>query len=184
LFEKPPEEFLEHNTEGIDWERVADTVGTSFPFECENAILNGLSLLKMTSRNRAHGGRTAKECEIKWLGDRHPSINHAQWSQPETNKCRDLVDAYRAEHGHGVTVDWVWIAKELKVTSGTRKPLQIRNWGLFTTVQTNRSPLDCMRHGTVRKTHVWTPESDNALLEAINVYGLNNWLLGIFRVEG
>lgn len=122
LFEKPPEEFLEHNTEGIDWERVADTVGTSFPFERENAILNCLPLLKMTTRNRAHGGRTTKECEIRWLGDRHPTINHAQWSQPETNKCKDLVDAYRADHGHGVTVDWVWIAKELKVTSG--KPLK------------------------------------------------------------
>jgi len=74
-------------------------------------------LVKMTSRNRAHGGRTPKECEIKWLGDHHPSINHAQWSQPEISKCRDLVDAYRAEHGHGVTVDWVWVANELKVTS-------------------------------------------------------------------
>lgn len=42
-------------------------------------------------------------------------------------------------------------------------------------------PLDCMRHGIVRKTHIWTPESDNALLEAIKTYGLNNWLLGTSR---
>ena len=74
-------------------------------------------LLKMISSNRAHGGRTAKECEIKWLGDRHPSINHAQWSQPEISKCRDLVDAYLTGRGPGVTVDWVWVASELKVTS-------------------------------------------------------------------
>ena len=73
---------------------------------------------KMTSRNRAHGGRTARECEIKWLGDRHPSINHAQWSQPETSKCRDLVDAYRTEHGPAATVDWVWVANELKAGGG------------------------------------------------------------------
>lgn len=56
----------------------------------------------------------------------------------------------------------------------TRK-LAIRS---FTSDQTNRTPLDCMRHGTIRKTHVWTPESDLALLEAIKIYGLNNWLLG------
>ena len=31
LFEKPPEEFLEHNTEGIDWERVASAVAVSPP---------------------------------------------------------------------------------------------------------------------------------------------------------
>ena len=64
-----------------------------------------------------HGGRTARECEIKWMGDRRPSINHAQWSQPEISKCRDLVETYWTEHGHGTTVDWVWVAKELKVTS-------------------------------------------------------------------
>lgn len=75
-------------------------------------------IIKMAPGNRTHGGRTAKECEIKWLGDRHPTINHAQWSQPEISKCRDLVDAYRAEHGSGMTVDWLWVANELKVTSG------------------------------------------------------------------
>lgn len=116
LFEKPPDEFLEHNTEGIDWERVASTVSIPLPFEYGSTILNDWSILKMTSRNRAHGSRTARECEIKWLGDRHPSINHAQWSQPEIRKCRELVDAYREEHGHGMTIDWVWIANELKVT--------------------------------------------------------------------
>lgn len=66
----------------------------------------------MTSRG---GGRTARECEIKWTGDQHLSINHAQWSQPEISKCRDLVDAYQAEHG--VAVDWVWVSNELKVAS-------------------------------------------------------------------
>ena len=50
------------------------------------------------------------------MGDRHPSINHTRWSQPEISKCRDLVDGYRAEHGDGVAVDWVWVANELKVT--------------------------------------------------------------------
>jgi len=132
------------------------------------------TIFKMTSSNRAHGGRTAKECEIKWLGDRHPSINHAQWSQPEISKCKDLVDAYLTEHGSGVTVDWVWVADELKVTSSKF----LTEVSSFILGQTNRTPLDCMRHGAVRKTHVWTPESDNALLEAVEVYGLNNWLLG------
>ena len=31
LSQKPPEEFLEFNSEGIDWERVASTVGILFP---------------------------------------------------------------------------------------------------------------------------------------------------------
>ena len=96
------------------------------PSNTGGVILNGWPFLKMTSRNRAHGSRTAKECEIKWLGDRHPSINHAQWSQPEISKCRDLVDAYRAEHGHEVTIDWSWVAKELKVMSG--RFFKLKTW--------------------------------------------------------
>jgi len=120
LFQKPPEEFLENNSEGIDWERVASTVCVSFPSEHRSVSLNHPS--KLTSRNRTHGGRTAKECEIKWLGDHCPSINHAQWSQPEISKCRDLVDAYRSQYGHGVPVDWVRVANELKVTSN--KPFE------------------------------------------------------------
>jgi hypothetical protein len=111
------------------------------------------------------------------MGDRHPRVNHAQWPQPEINKCRDLVNAYRKEHGEGVTVDWVWVANELKVTSGESPNLNL--WSLIP-CQTNRTPLDCMRYGTIRKTHVWTPESDNVLMEAVRRYGLNNWLLGIF----
>lgn len=127
------------------------------------------------------GGRTARECEIKWMGDRYPSINHTQWSQSEISKCKDLIDAYRKKYGHGQAVDWVWVVNELKVTSGesTSRTLCFLMYG-----QTNRTPLDCMRHGAVRKTHVWTPEADNTLMEAVKTYGLNNWLLGIFRVIG
>lgn len=71
-------------------------------------------LFQMSSRNC---GRAARECEIKWMGERHPSINRTQWSQPEINRCRELMDAYHLQHGPGVAVDWVWIAGELKVTS-------------------------------------------------------------------
>jgi len=88
------------------------------------------------------------------------------------------VNAHLTEHGSGVTVNWVWVANELKVTSGEI----LTEVGLLITGQTNRTPLDCMRHGAVRKTHIWTPESDNALLEAVEVYGLNNWLLGTSQV--
>lgn len=38
LFQKPPEQFLELNTEGIDWERVASTVGVSVPFKRTDAM--------------------------------------------------------------------------------------------------------------------------------------------------
>lgn len=117
---------------------------------------------KMTSRNRPHGGRTAKECEIKWLGDRHPRINHAQWSQPEISKCRDLVDAYRTKHGSGVTVDWVWVANELKVTSdnshtkGVRSHLVRLTGHLWTVCDMGRSVRPTFGHRSLI-TRFWKP---------------------------
>ena len=44
--------------------------------------------------------------------------------------------------------------------------------------QTGRTPVDCMRHAVVRKAHSWTPEADRRLLEAVGIYGTDNWSLG------
>lgn len=45
LVQRPPEEFLQLNGEGIDWERVASAVGASFSFRCGEVVLNGTSAL-------------------------------------------------------------------------------------------------------------------------------------------
>jgi hypothetical protein len=37
-----------------------------------------------------------------------------------------------------------------------------------------------MRHGIYRNQHAWTPESDDALLNAVSIYGTDNWILGEF----
>ncbi|THH33827.1 hypothetical protein EUX98_g375 [Antrodiella citrinella] len=42
---------------------------------------------------------------------------------------------------------------------------------------TGRTPIDCMRHAIARKTHVWTPQSDALLLEAVRIYGTGSWML-------
>lgn len=35
-----------------------------------------------------------------------------------------------------------------------------------------------MRNGIWRKHHDWTPESDDRLSEAVEIYGTDNWPLG------
>ncbi|KAI6128519.1 hypothetical protein EDD16DRAFT_1516338 [Pisolithus croceorrhizus] len=35
--------------------------------------------------------RTAKECEIRWLGDRHPDFNHDPWKEEEIARLKSLV---------------------------------------------------------------------------------------------
>ncbi|KAH7931295.1 hypothetical protein BV22DRAFT_1190583 [Leucogyrophana mollusca] len=121
-------DYLELNKEGLDWDRIAEKV---------SSVSTSI--------------RTARECEIRWLGDRHPEFNHDPWQQDEIAKLRALV----AENKDG-QIDWTDMAKKLG---------------------TNRTPLDCMRHGTIRKIHQWTTESDERLLSAIKYRGLDNWLL-------
>ncbi|KAI0663109.1 hypothetical protein C8Q70DRAFT_493312 [Cubamyces menziesii] len=125
----PPPGFINNNKHGIDWERVAQKV--------------------TSASTTVH--RTAKECEIRWLGERHPEFNDAQWTPSEIAKVRELVDGAREGE-----VDWVDVAQKLG---------------------TGRTPVDCMRHAVVRKAHSWTPEADRRLLEAVGIYGTDNWSL-------
>ncbi|TBU44763.1 hypothetical protein BD309DRAFT_1079798 [Dichomitus squalens] len=125
---EPPPDFS-MNKQGIDWERVAQKV----------------SFASTTVQ------RTARECEIRWLGERHPQFNNAQWPQSEITKVRELVgDARQGE------IDWVKIAEKLG---------------------TGRTPVDCMRHAIPRRTHTWTPDADQRLLEAVDAYGTDSWAL-------
>ncbi|KAI0742142.1 hypothetical protein BC629DRAFT_1563992 [Irpex lacteus] len=125
--EHPPG-FFHIDKVGLNWERIASKVSDA-----------GVNYVR----------RTAQECEIRWLGDRHPEHNHTEWTKEESARAVKLVGS--AKEGE---VDWVEIAAKLG---------------------TNRTPVDCMRHAVQRKAHVWTPEADNRLLEAVRIYGRENW---------
>jgi len=118
------------STDGLDWTRIAD---------------------KVVADSSAISQRSAKECEIRWLGDRHPRFNHSSWDESEVAAAQKLV-----EDPEGGDVDWVSIAEQL----GTR-----------------RTPIDVMRHVVVRKTHVWDAESDQRLCEAVKKYGTECWAI-------
>ncbi|KAG5646435.1 hypothetical protein DXG03_003485 [Asterophora parasitica] len=120
---------LETNTEGINWRHVAEKVSNS----CATK-------------------RTADQCRIRWLGDRHPRINHSNWSGSELDNLKALVSS-QAEANDG-KVDWVKVSEALG---------------------TNRTPIDCMRRGIPRQRHVWHPEADERLAEAVKLYGTDNW---------
>lgn len=118
------------STEGLDWERIATKVN------------NDTFTLSQ---------RSATECKIHWLGDRHPRFNHSSWPASEIAAAQALV-----EGREGSDIDWVSIAQQL----GTR-----------------RTPIDVMRHTIARRTHVWDAESDRRLVEAVQKYGTESWSL-------
>ena len=61
--------------------------------------------------------RTAKECEIRWLGERHPEFDRSQWPQSEIAKVKQLVGS--AKEGE---IDWVDIAAKLGVGFHPSRP--------------------------------------------------------------
>ncbi|TDL29307.1 hypothetical protein BD410DRAFT_892629 [Rickenella mellea] len=130
LLQQHPQTYFEQNTQGLDWERIA---------------------LKFTSLIPAGVKRSPKECEIHWLGFRHPRFNHVPWSADETSRLKSIVSK-QSEHA----INWTDVAEELG---------------------THRTPIDCMRFGITRKNHVWSDESDLRLLQAVERFGFNNWQL-------
>ncbi|RDB23237.1 snRNA-activating protein complex subunit 4 [Hypsizygus marmoreus] len=122
---------IENNTEGLDWNVIAEKVSSVSTYK-----------------------RTADQCRIKWLGDRHPKINHNDWDAAELENLQNLVTT-QLEQNDG-TVDWVLVAKSLG---------------------TNRNPLDCMRRGLPRQRHTWNHISDKKLFDAVQLYGTGNWNL-------
>ncbi|KAF4574739.1 hypothetical protein EYR36_006089 [Pleurotus pulmonarius] len=114
------------NTEGLDWDRIAEKV-------------SDVSVIP----------RTAKECETKWLGDRHPKINRGTWGSGETAQLTELARSYGENR-----VNWKEVAEKLG---------------------TNRTPMDCMRHFVPKPHHYWDIDSDENLRKAVKIYGKDNW---------
>ncbi|KAF8165001.1 hypothetical protein B0H34DRAFT_793436 [Crassisporium funariophilum] len=113
---------LDNNVEGLDWTKIAERVSDA-------------SQVK----------RSAADCRVCWIGDRHSRINHAEWSASETEKLASIVSEYTKRKEK---VNWVYIAQKLR---------------------TNRTPIDCMRQGIPRQRHNWTPDADQKLIEAVKL---------------
>lgn len=58
---------------------------------------------------------TADQCRIKWVGNRHPDIDHTEWSKTETKDLLALLEEKKKGDDDNDPVDWVKVAKELGV---------------------------------------------------------------------
>ena len=56
--------------------------------------------------------RTAIDCRICWIGDKHPRINRGEWAAAEIARLNELVSEVLEEKN---TVDWVEVARTLGV---------------------------------------------------------------------
>ncbi|KAJ3778332.1 hypothetical protein FB446DRAFT_713835 [Lentinula raphanica] len=102
--------------------------------------------------------RSDHECRTKWLGYYRPGICHDEWSPDELRRLNEIVSEKNEEHA----LDWVDVAQELG---------------------TNRTPMDCMRHGFKLPQHAWDSDADKRLSEAVEVYGTENWPLVALHVS-
>ena len=94
------------STEGLDWERIA----TKVTILALSRINFWLILIKVNNDSFTISQRSATECKIHWLGDRHPRFNHSSWATSEIAAAKALV-----EGREGSDIDWVSIAQQLGV---------------------------------------------------------------------
>ncbi|KAF6762562.1 MYB4R1, partial [Ephemerocybe angulata] len=120
---------LERNLDGIDWTIVAEKVTDS----------------------SFHEPFTAAQCRIKWVGDKHPDIDHSDWPPLETQRLLSILKQDPTK-----PVDWAELSTQLG---------------------THRTPLSLLSHGHPRQRHYWDHPSDARLLSGVALYGLNNWPL-------
>lgn len=92
------------------WYRVESRGG-------EGALHFKLGIIRSTCSLRfyqvstaANFPRTAQDCAIRWLGDRHPQFVHTAWTASEIEKLQTLV-----ENAPERPLDWVEIANKLGV---------------------------------------------------------------------
>lgn len=104
-----PSGFLEHNKVGLNWDRIASKVRLR-PFPHTFLALTHFRT-QVSKAGVAYVQRTADECEIRWLADRHPEFNHSAWPKAEVDRVQELVGAAREGE-----VDWVDIAAKLGVS--------------------------------------------------------------------
>ena len=94
------------STEGLDWERIATKVYI-FALSCINFPF---ILIQVNNDSSTISQRSAAECKIHWLGDRHPRFNHSAWPASEAAAAKALVEGHE-----GGDIDWVSIARQLGV---------------------------------------------------------------------
>ena len=100
---------LENNVDGLDWTRISERVCKAF-ITSLISVLKYFILVKVSDASSVK--RTAIDCRVCWIGDRHPRINHGEWAAPEIAKLSELVSEILKEES---TVDWVEVAKQLGV---------------------------------------------------------------------
>lgn len=100
------QDYFEWNTEGIDWDRVAEKV-TSYLFP---KIKANDAFVPSQVSSVVSLPRTARDCAIRWLGDRHPRFIRDSWSQTELDRLESFVN--NTPEG---PIDWAEIANKLGV---------------------------------------------------------------------
>ncbi|KAK0206269.1 hypothetical protein DFS33DRAFT_1313560 [Desarmillaria ectypa] len=134
---------IAHNTEGIKWTIIAEKV------DLHPGMVRILINFQVSDASTAKW--TADEVKFKWMANKHPRINHSEWTDQEIEQLKGVARETK--------VDWVQVAKDLG---------------------TNRIPLDCMRKAIQlrqRPKYTWKKRVDNRLEEAVGKYGVANWSL-------
>lgn len=174
VLEKDSQYFL-INVEGLDW--------------CE--------LSKQYVQNK-----TPEECIIQWTTHEHPSINKSEWTAAETRKLRQIASRHNNRNWQRIATElntnrtaadcfkqWnkqtsgprKWTKEEDEILARAVDLYGEKNWQQIAGCLENRSGQQCLHRWTktmnpaIRRGR-WKTEEDEALKNAVNMYGVGNWV--------
>lgn len=155
--------------------------------------------------------RTADECRLHWVNLQHPRISRAPWTPSEdadlarlaslhkerswsliaselgTNRTAlQCLQRHRIKHG-GVRTRWT-VQEDLSLREAVRR-FGERNWQQVANALEGRSGQACL-HRWLKALHPsivrgrWGAEEDARLREAVQLYGLHNWVKVQSHVRG
>ncbi|XP_004364221.2 hypothetical protein CAOG_03382 [Capsaspora owczarzaki ATCC 30864] len=173
-----PNEELEQNLVGLDWERIARSFVP---------------------------GRTAAECTIQWVNNDHPRINKGPWTKEEDiallkqanlRKKRDWEAIAHAVNTNRTPGQYLrrfqrslnslmlhskWTVEEDDMLREAIRLYGERNWQAIAARLPGRTGQQCLHrwHKTLNpsiKRGKWEPEEDALLFIAVDTFGSRNWI--------
>lgn len=145
------------------------------------------------------------ECKIQWTTQDHPNINKRPWSKSESEQLQALVKKHGSqgcwktiarELGTNRTASQCfshhqslknnnaskskWTKEEDEALIDAVRQVGERNWQEVAAIMGTRTGQQCLQrwqksiNPAIRRSR-WTPEEDEALKAAVEVYGIGNW---------
>ncbi|CAG8512206.1 10404_t:CDS:10 [Paraglomus occultum] len=146
--------------------------------------------------------KTASECLMQWTNHDHPRINKSSWTKPEIAKLRAIAQRHKFRNWQAIALEVAtnrtaaecfktYVRQNSEPRKWTKEEDEIliqavdlygeKNWQQVASCLEDRSGQQCLHRWTKTlnpaiKRGRWTRAEDEALKDAVKLYGAGNWV--------